>query len=46
MIVSIGIAFLIMKSPLTSNPKTWTVIYYLAILLLVAVLIPGIGAVS
>jgi cell division protein FtsW len=44
MIVSVGIAFLIMKNPLTSNPKTWTVIYYLAILLLVAVLIPGIGA--
>ena len=44
MAVSIGIAFVIMKSPLTSNPKTWTVIYWHAILLLVAVLIPGIGA--
>jgi cell division protein FtsW len=45
MAVSIGIAFLIMKSPLTSNPKTWTIIYYLSILSLIAVLIPGIGAV-
>ena len=44
MIVSICIAYLIMKSSLTSNPKTWTVVYYLAILLLVAVLIPGVGA--
>ncbi|MCZ2258871.1 putative lipid II flippase FtsW [Sporosarcina sp. G11-34] len=43
MIVSVGIALLIMKSPLTSIPKTWTVVYWLAILLLVAVLIPGIG---
>ena len=45
MAVSIGIAFVIMKSPLTSNPKTWTIIYWITILLLVAVLIPGIGAV-
>lgn len=44
MAVSIGIAFLIMKSPLTSNQKTWTIIYYLAIIALVAVKIPGIGA--
>lgn len=44
MAVSIGIAFMIMKSPLTSNPKTWTYIYWLAMLALVAVLIPGIGA--
>lgn len=43
--VSIGIALVIMKSPLTSNPKTWTMFYYGMILLLVAVLIPGIGAV-
>lgn len=44
MVVSIGIALFIMKSPLTSNQKTWTVIYYLAIIALVAVKIPGIGA--
>ena len=44
MAVSIGIAFLIMKSPLTSKQKTWTIIYYLAIIALVAVKIPGIGA--
>ena len=44
MVVSLGIAFIIMKSPLTSNPKTWTVIYWLAIVALVAVKIPGIGA--
>ena len=44
MAVSIGIAFFIMKSPLTSNPKTWKVIYWLAVLALVAVKIPGIGA--
>ncbi|WP_342512687.1 putative lipid II flippase FtsW [Sporosarcina sp. FSL K6-1522] len=45
MTVSIGIALVIMKSPLTSNPKTWTYCYILAVLLLVAVLIPGVGAV-
>lgn len=44
MAVSIGVAFIIMKSPLTSNPKTWSVIYWLAVLALVAVLIPGVGA--
>lgn len=44
MIISITIALIIMKSPLTSNEKTWTVIYILAILALIAVLIPGIGA--
>lgn len=44
MVVSIAIAFLIMNSPLTSKPKTWTIIYYLSLLSLVAVLIPGIGA--
>lgn len=43
--VSIGIALVIMKSPLTSYPKTWTVFYYAMILLLIAVLIPGIGVV-
>src|SRR5690606_26301647 len=45
MAISIGIAISIMKSPLTSNPKTWTFFYYATILLLIAVLIPGIGAV-
>lgn len=44
MAVSIGIAIVIMKSPLTSSPKIWTVFYFAAVLLLVAVLIPGIGA--
>lgn len=43
MVVSVGLALLIMKSPLASTPRTWTVIYTIAILLLVAVLIPGIG---
>ncbi|CAM3086727.1 putative lipid II flippase FtsW [Filibacter tadaridae] len=45
MAVSIGIALAMMKSPLTSNPKMWTFFYYATILLLVAVLIPGIGVV-
>lgn len=44
MVISITIALLIMKSPLTSNEKAWTVAYIIAILALVAVLIPGIGA--
>jgi len=44
MIVSVVIAFIIMKSPLTSKQKTWTVIYWLAVLALIAVKIPGIGA--
>ena len=44
MVVSIIIAFIIMKSPLTSKQKTWTIIYWLAVLALVAVKIPGIGA--
>lgn len=43
--VSIGIAIVIMKSPLTSQPKMWTVFYYAMILLLIGVLIPGIGVV-
>ncbi|XKI11443.1 putative lipid II flippase FtsW [Sporosarcina sp. ANT_H38] len=45
MAVSVGIGLIIMKSPLTSSPKTWTAFYVLTILLLVAVLIPGVGAV-
>lgn len=44
MVVSIVIAFIIMKSPLTSKQKTWTVIYWLAVLALIAVKVPGIGA--
>ena len=44
MAVSIIIAFIIMKSPLTSKQKTWTIIYWLAVLALIAVKIPGIGA--
>ncbi|MCZ2257111.1 putative lipid II flippase FtsW [Sporosarcina sp. G11-34] len=44
MMVSVVIAFIIMKSPLTSKQKTWTVIYWLAVLALIAVKIPGIGA--
>lgn len=44
MAVSIGIAFVIMKSPLTSQQKTWTIVYYFAIVALIAVKIPGIGA--
>lgn len=44
MFVSIGMAFLIMKSPMASNPKMWTIFYYAAIIALVAVKIPGIGA--
>ncbi len=44
MAVSMGIAFFIMKSPLTSKEKTWTIIYWLVIVALIAVKIPGIGA--
>lgn len=44
MFVSIGLAFLIMKSPMASNPKMWTLFYYAAIIALIAVKIPGIGA--
>ena len=44
MAVSIGIAFFIMKSPLTSKEKTWTIVYWLVIVALIAVKIPGIGA--
>ncbi len=45
MAVSIGTAFVMMKSPFLSNTKTWSIFYYVTILLLIAVLIPGIGAV-
>ena len=44
MAASLLIAFIIMKSPLTSKQKTWTIIYWLAMLALIAVKIPGIGA--
>ena len=44
MAVSMGIAFFIMKSPLTSKQKTWTIIYWLRYSSSVAVKIPGIGA--
>ena len=45
MAVSIFAAFVLMKSPWTSNHTFWTVFYYITILLLVAVMIPGVGAV-
>lgn len=44
MLVSVSVAIFIMKSPLTSNEKMWTIVYYMAILMLIAVKIPGIGA--
>ncbi|WP_336823030.1 putative lipid II flippase FtsW [Sporosarcina sp. USHLN248] len=45
MAISILIAFMMMKSPLTSHPTFWTVFYYITIVLLIAVMIPGIGAI-
>ncbi|MBB4824020.1 cell division protein FtsW [Sporosarcina luteola] len=45
MVVSFGVAYLMMKSPLLSNSTFWTYFYYITIILLAAVLIPGIGAV-
>lgn len=45
MAVSFGVAYLMMRSPLLSNSTFWTYFYYIAIILLAAVLIPGIGAV-
>jgi cell division protein FtsW len=44
MVISMSIAFFIMKSPLTSKEKTWTIIYWLVVVSLIAVKIPGIGA--
>ncbi len=44
MLVSVSIALIIMKSSLASNPKMWTILYGLAILSLIAVMIPGLGA--
>src|SRR6478672_3371248 len=45
MAVSICVALLLMKGPWTSNQSFWTAFYYITILMLVAVMIPGIGAV-
>lgn len=45
MVFSITVALLLMKMPWTSNQSFWTAFYYITILLLVAVMIPGIGAV-
>jgi len=45
MAISIGAAFLIMKSRLTSSPKMWKYVYILSLVALIAVKIPGIGAV-
>lgn len=45
MAVSIFAALVLMKGPWTSNQSFWTVFYYMTILLLVAVMIPGIGVV-
>lgn len=45
MAVSICAALVLMKGPWTSNQSFWTVFYYITILLLIAVMIPGIGVV-
>ncbi len=45
MAVSICVAFMLMKGPWTSKETFWTAFYYITILLLIAVMIPGIGAV-
>ncbi|MBD7983443.1 putative lipid II flippase FtsW [Sporosarcina sp. Sa2YVA2] len=45
MAVSICAALVLMKGPWTSNQLFWTVFYYITILLLIAVMIPGIGVV-
>ena len=44
-VVSITVAYLMMRSPLLSTEKFWTFFYLLTVVLLAAVLIPGIGAV-
>lgn len=44
MLVSVLVAYAIMKSPWTGHRKAWTFAYYLSICLLIAVLVPGIGA--
>ena len=43
--VSLTIAYLMMKTPLLSTEKFWTIFYVCTLVLLAAVLIPGIGAV-
>lgn len=45
MVISLGVAYVLYRSPLTSHPTFWTYFYIGSILMLVAVLIPGIGAV-
>ncbi|WP_251668146.1 MULTISPECIES: putative lipid II flippase FtsW [unclassified Sporosarcina] len=45
MAVSLGVAYALYRSPLTSRPTFWTYFYIGSILALVAVLIPGIGVV-
>ncbi|MHC8516322.1 putative lipid II flippase FtsW [Sporosarcina sp. ITBMC105] len=45
MAVSIAAALFLMKGPWTSNQTFWTAFYYIAIIMLVAVMIPGIGVV-
>ncbi|MDV6376798.1 putative lipid II flippase FtsW [Sporosarcina sp. GW1-11] len=43
--ISLAIAYVLYRSPLTSRPTFWTYFYIGSILMLVAVLIPGIGVV-
>lgn len=45
MFVSLVVAYALYKSPLTSHPAFWNYFYIATILMLVAVLIPGIGVV-
>ena len=45
MAVSLFVAYMLMKGRWTSSESFWTAFYYITILLLVAVMIPGIGAV-
>lgn len=44
MLISFLVAYTIMKSPWAGQQTAWTFAYYAALVLLVAVLIPGIGA--
>ncbi|GKV67716.1 stage V sporulation protein E [Sporosarcina sp. NCCP-2716] len=43
--VSITVAYFMMRTPHLSNGKFWTVFYVAAVVMLAAVLVPGIGAV-
>lgn len=45
MAVSIFVAFMLMKGSWTSSQSFWTAFYYITIIMLIAVMIPGIGAV-